>query len=115
MKMRSILAQYEYHRTILDYEKSGIPFRYHLYVPEVNQITKEKFHDREDEGHMLKVYTCHVVCVCVYCMSVNCVCGVSVMSVCVCVCVKKGANKGVSVYGISTTSVTFNLENGSEN
>ena len=55
-KMRSILAQYEYHKMILDWEKQGVPFRYHIYVPETNEVTKEPFHDREDEGHMLKVF-----------------------------------------------------------
>lgn len=54
-KMRSILAQYDYKKAILEWEKKGVPFRTYLYVPEVIDITNEKFHQREDEGHMLKV------------------------------------------------------------
>jgi hypothetical protein len=54
MKMRSLLAQYEYRRRIIEWDGMGVPFRSHFYVPEINKITNEPFHDREDEGHMLK-------------------------------------------------------------
>ena len=54
--LRSILAQLHYKYEVLEWEKKGVPFRSHLYVPEVHPITKCPFHEREDETHILKVY-----------------------------------------------------------
>ena len=55
--MRSILAQLEFSHLVRDYhDRLGIPFRYHLYVPEIHPITNEPFCEREDEAHVLKVY-----------------------------------------------------------
>ena len=54
-KLRSIIAQLEFHFIIDEWEKKGVPFRMHLYVPEIHPITKEVFCEREDEAHVLKV------------------------------------------------------------
>ena len=45
-KMRSILAQYEYHKMILEYPLNTTFM--------LNEVTKEPFHDRENEGHTLQ-------------------------------------------------------------
>lgn len=52
---RSILAQLHYNYEILEWEKKGVPFRSHIYVPEVHPTTKCPFHEREDEAHIFKV------------------------------------------------------------
>ncbi len=54
-KLRSIMAQLEFTQTILEYHKKGIPFCYHLYVPEVHPDTGKTFYEREDPAHVLKV------------------------------------------------------------
>ena len=59
--LRSILAQLEFCYIVRQYDEKGIPFRTHLYVPEVHPDTKEVFMEREDEGHVLKV--CQLVCI----------------------------------------------------
>lgn len=33
-----------------------MPFRTYMYVPEIHPFTKKEFHEREDEGHVFKVY-----------------------------------------------------------
>lgn len=53
--LRSILAQMEFHYRVCKWDSEGVPFRTHLYVPEVHSITKEYFLEREDEGHVFKV------------------------------------------------------------
>ena len=42
------------------WNEQGVPFKTHLYVPEVHPVTGMHFCEREDEGHVFKV------CVCVY-------------------------------------------------
>ena len=51
--VRSILAQLEYRYQILLWTSKGVPFRWHVYVPEVHPITGEAFHEREDEGQVV--------------------------------------------------------------
>ena len=43
------------------WDEQGVPFRSHLYVPEVHPVTNSIFHVREDEGHMLKVHACIII------------------------------------------------------
>ena len=58
-KFRSILAQLEYSYQVNSYNSEGIPFKKHLYVPEVHPSTGVGFCEREDEGHLFKVqYLC---------------------------------------------------------
>lgn len=54
-KLRSILAQLEYRYEVECWEKNGVPFKSHIYVPENHPLTGEMFCEREDEGHVLKV------------------------------------------------------------
>lgn len=53
--LRSILAQLHFKHEILEWEKRGVPFRTHIYVPEVHPLTHCPFHEREDEAHVFKV------------------------------------------------------------
>ena len=54
-KLRSIIAQLEYTYQINTWHAKGIPFKHHVYVPEVHPITGYKFCEREYEGHIFKV------------------------------------------------------------
>ena len=63
-KMRSILAQLEFKYQILEWERKGVPFRQHIYVPEIHPVSKEVYCEMEDEAHVLKVCVCVCVCVC---------------------------------------------------
>ena len=42
-QLRSILAQLEYAFVVSAYEENGVPFRAHMYVPEVHPATDEIF------------------------------------------------------------------------
>ena len=53
--MRSVLAQLEFAHNIKSWDEQGVPFRTHLYVPEVHPLTGVEFCEREDEGHVFKV------------------------------------------------------------
>ena len=44
----------------MEWEKKGVPFRSHVYVPEIHPLTGVPFHEREDEAHVFKV--CDHVC-----------------------------------------------------
>ena len=50
-KMRSILAQFEFTKTIREFELKG----YHLVLPEQHPDTGDLFYEREDDAHILKV------------------------------------------------------------
>ena len=54
-KLRSILAQMEYSYQVRSWSDKGVPFRTHIYVPEVHHLTGKRFHEREDEAHVFKV------------------------------------------------------------
>ena len=54
-KLRSILAQLEFSHTIDKWDQDGVPFKTHLYVPEVHPLTGHEFCERGDEGHVFKV------------------------------------------------------------
>lgn len=60
-QLRSIVAQLEFRFVINEWEKKGVPFRTHLYVPEMHPISNEVFCEREDEAHVLKVI---LMCTC---------------------------------------------------
>ena len=45
-KLRSIVAQMVYADMIDKWNQQGVPFRKHLYVPEIHPITKTQFHER---------------------------------------------------------------------
>ena len=46
-KLRSIFAQMTYTYMIDQWDKEGVPFCKHLYVPEIHPITQAQFHERE--------------------------------------------------------------------
>lgn len=50
--LRSLLAQLEFKYEICKWERLGVPFKTHLYVPETDPITGAEFHDREDHNHV---------------------------------------------------------------
>ena len=54
-KLRSILSQLEYRYQVCYWDQQGVPFKIHIYVPEIHPITKSEFHEREDDAHVLKV------------------------------------------------------------
>ena len=65
-QLRSILAQLEFQFQVCQWEDSGIPFRQHIYVPEIHPITGQVFHEREDEGHVFKVcFPSLFSCICI--------------------------------------------------
>lgn len=53
--LRAILAQREFTYVVNEWHREGVPFRDHLYVPEVHPDTGVEFCEREDEGHVFKV------------------------------------------------------------
>ena len=61
--MPSILAQLDFSHEICRWDRSGVPFRQHMYVPENHPQTSERFDDREDEPRVLKVFTFPCICV----------------------------------------------------
>ena len=56
-KLRSIMAQLEYTYQINTWHIKGVPFKHHVYVPEIHSTTGIEFCEREDEGHVFKVNT----------------------------------------------------------
>ena len=57
-ELRSILAQLHYTYHVWEWNRQGVPFCTHAYVPETDPITGEEFHERE-EG-ILAVYLCYL-------------------------------------------------------
>lgn len=51
------MATYLYRKKVNDYCALGVNFKEHLYVPEVNEVNGETFHEREDHNHVLKRIT----------------------------------------------------------
>ena len=54
-KLRSVIGQMEFSYQVNRWTERGIPFKTHLYVPEIHPATQTQFHEREDEGHVFKV------------------------------------------------------------
>lgn len=52
--LRTLVATFHYKQTVNDFTAQGINFQHHVYVPEVDVITGEEFHERADHGHLLK-------------------------------------------------------------
>ena len=51
-KLRSILAQLEFQYHVLKYKKRRVPFRTHLYVPEVHPLSGQEYHEQEDDARV---------------------------------------------------------------
>ena len=45
----------EYTYQVCCWDAKGVPFRTHMYVPDIHPVTGTEFHEREDEAHVLKV------------------------------------------------------------
>lgn len=54
--LRSIIAQLLYRHRVAEFEKEGINFRTYTYIPEIDSVTGQPFHEREDHNHVLKVH-----------------------------------------------------------
>ncbi|XP_073247312.1 uncharacterized protein [Porites lutea] len=55
--LKSLMATYLYRKKVNDYCALGVNFKEHLYVPELNEVNGETFHEREDHNHVLKRIT----------------------------------------------------------
>lgn len=53
-KLRTIVATFRYRNRIAELKKEGADFSMHVYVPEVDPITGDFYHEREDHCHILK-------------------------------------------------------------
>ena len=47
----------EFSHQVNHWAEKDVLFKTHLYVPELHPVTQTRFHEREDEGHVFKVYT----------------------------------------------------------
>ena len=52
--LKSIVGTYRFRDTVSKYVSEGVDFSTYLYIPEVDAITGEAFHEREDHCHILK-------------------------------------------------------------
>jgi len=59
-KLRSILAQFEYAKTVREYHSKRTPFQTYMYVPEKHPDTNEVFYEREDDK-VTKLYITYVM------------------------------------------------------
>ena len=55
--LRSILAQFEYSLRVKQHCSDGVPFDKYLHIPETHKLTGTVVCQREDEGHLFKVYS----------------------------------------------------------
>ena len=78
-KLRSILSQLEYKYQVIQHDCNGIPYRTHIYVPEIYPITLMEFHEREDDAHVLKVRTFTCIRTLNVCMYYSCSCNYFVL------------------------------------
>ena len=69
--LRSIIAQLFYRHKILDPEKQGQNFLIFAYQPEIDKVTGQPFHEREDHNHVLKVITPELINFCVLSLRVK--------------------------------------------
>lgn len=53
--LRSSLSQLDFTYQVNQWYSNGVPFKHHLYVPEIHPDTSTEFCEREDEGHVFKV------------------------------------------------------------
>jgi hypothetical protein len=51
------MAHYFYLQSIEEHSQAGVNFKDHLYIPEIDPLTEESFHEREDHNHVLKRIT----------------------------------------------------------
>ena len=64
--LRSVLAQLDYTHQVNHWDSLGVPFKTHLHVPEQHPDTSSVFCEREDEGHVFKVFKFIYLCLMLY-------------------------------------------------
>lgn len=58
--MKSIVGTYTFRSQISTHQAKGIDFYKFFYIPSVDSITHQDFHEREDHNHVLKPVAKHV-------------------------------------------------------
>ena len=58
-KLRSVVATYRFRHRILELKTQGVDFSGYLYIPEMDPITGDHFHEREVHCHILKTIWKH--------------------------------------------------------
>ena len=58
-KLRSIVATYRFRYRVEELKRQGVHFSTFLYIPEVDPLTNDTFHEREDHCHILKIIWKH--------------------------------------------------------
>jgi hypothetical protein len=53
-KLRSLVGTYTYRGILDEYQAAGIPFKQHLFCPDIDQLTGDLYHEREDHCHIIK-------------------------------------------------------------
>ena len=53
-KLRTIVDTFRYRYRISELKREGADFSMHVYVPEMDSITVDFYHEREDHCHILK-------------------------------------------------------------
>ena len=53
-KLRSMVGTFMYRHQVEEWERKGVPFKTHLYVPEYDDHCRGVHHDRGDHNHILK-------------------------------------------------------------
>lgn len=53
-KLKSLVATYRFRRRVEELKEQGVDFSTYLYIPEVDPITGDVYHEREDHCHILK-------------------------------------------------------------
>ena len=50
--LRTLVATLRFRHTIAIHKSNGVDFSMHLYVPEIDEVTGEAIHQREDHCHI---------------------------------------------------------------
>jgi len=53
-KLKSLVATYRFRHRVKELKEQGVDFSTYLYIPEVDPITGDVYHERGDHCHILK-------------------------------------------------------------
>ena len=53
-KLKSLVATYRFRHRVEELKGQGVDFSTYLYIPEVDPVTGDVYHEREDHCHILK-------------------------------------------------------------
>ena len=77
-KLKSLVATYRFRHCVKELKQQGVDFSTYLYIPEVDPITGDVYHEREDHCHILKRIwkhtregNMHLIIIHVVCMDIN--------------------------------------------